>query len=128
MLLSTSEGFNFQVLETVICNSHSKKLLGVVFDNKLRSEKHINTICQRASRELNTVVRLNLYMELDKRNMVMNALFDSQFNYYPAILVCHICSLNNQTDSKNAVDEFNTTITIQTLKNTKRKTILPACT
>ena len=60
--------------------------------------------------------------------MVMNALFDSQFNYYPAILVCHICSLNNQTDSKNAVDEFNTTITIQTLKNTKRKTILSACT
>ena len=36
MLLSSTESLNFQISETVIHNSPSKKLLGVTFDNKLK--------------------------------------------------------------------------------------------
>ena len=42
MLLSSRELLNFQISETIIHNSQSKKLLGVTFDNKLKFEKHIN--------------------------------------------------------------------------------------
>ena len=36
MLLSSTESLNFQISETVIHNSQSKKLLGMTFDNKLK--------------------------------------------------------------------------------------------
>ena len=45
LLLSTTDAFNFEITETVIRNSNSKKLLGVAFDNILKFEKHIITIC-----------------------------------------------------------------------------------
>ena len=38
MLLSSTESLNFQISETVIHNSESKKLLGVTFENKLKFE------------------------------------------------------------------------------------------
>ena len=91
MLLSSTESLNFQISETVIHNSQSKKLLGVAFDNKLKFEKHINTICQKANRKLNALARITPYMELTKRRILMNAFFDSQFNYCPLI-----CNLNNK--------------------------------
>ena len=81
LLLSITDGFRFKISETVIRNSNSKKLLGVTFDNKLKLEKHIITICPRANRKLNALARLTPYMELGKRRMLMNAFFNSQFNY-----------------------------------------------
>ena len=40
MRLSTTELLNFQISETVIHNSESKKLLGVPFENKLKTYKY----------------------------------------------------------------------------------------
>ena len=85
LLLSITDAFNFEISETVIRNSISKKLLGVTFDNKLKFEKHVITICPIANRKLNALARLTTYMELKKRRMLMNAFFNSQFNYCPAI-------------------------------------------
>ena len=96
MLLSSTESLNFQILETVIHNSQSKKLLGVTFDNKLKFEKHINTICQKANRKLNALARITPYIELTKRRILMNAFFDSQFNYCPLIWMFHSRNLNNK--------------------------------
>ena len=84
MLLSSTESLNLQISETVIHNSQSK-LLGVTFDNKLKFEKHINTICQKANRKLNALARITPCIELTKRRILMNAFFDSQFNYCPLI-------------------------------------------
>lgn len=67
MLVSTTETFDFQISERVILNSHTKKLLGVIFDNKLRFENHIHTICQRANRKFNTVARLNSLYGIRKK-------------------------------------------------------------
>ena len=50
MPLSSTESLNFQISKTEIHNSQWKKLLGVTLDNKLKFEKHINTICQKANR------------------------------------------------------------------------------
>ena len=96
MLLSSTESLNFQILETVIHNSQSKKLLGVTFDNKSKFEKHINTICQKANRKQNALARITPYMELTKPHILMNAFFDSQFNYCPLIWMFHSHNLNNK--------------------------------
>ena len=96
LLLSISDTFNFEISETVIHNSNSKKLLGVTFDNKLKFEKHIITICQRANRKLNALAKLTPYLKLGKERMRMNAFFISQFNYCPVIWMCHSRPLNNK--------------------------------
>ena len=96
LLLSTTDAFNFEISETVIGHSNSKKLLGVTFDNKLKFEKHIITICQTANRKLNAFARLTPYMELGKRRMLMNAFFNSQFNYCSVSWMCHSRALNNK--------------------------------
>ena len=96
LLLSTIDALNFEISETVIRNSNPKKLMGVTFDNKLKFEKHIITICQRANRKLNALARLTPYMELGKRRMLMNAFFNSQFNYCSVSWMCHSRALNNK--------------------------------
>ena len=82
LLLSTTEAINFQISEIVTHKSYSRKLLGVTFNNKLKFEKHITTICQKAYRKLNL---LTSYMDFQKRQILMNAFFNSQFSYCPVI-------------------------------------------
>ena len=66
LLLSTTDAFNFEISETVTCNSNSKKLLVVTFDNKLKFEKDIITICQRANTKVNALARLTLIWNWEK--------------------------------------------------------------
>ena len=68
----------------------------VKFDNKLTFEKHITDICRKASRRIYTLARIAPYIDLSKRRMVMNAFFNSQFNYCPLIWMCH----NHTTNRK----------------------------
>ena len=96
LLLSTTDTLNFEISETVIRNSNSKKLLGVTFDNKLKFEKHVIAICQRANRKLNALARLIPYMELGKIRILMNAFFNYWFNYCPVIWMYHSRALNNE--------------------------------
>ena len=85
ILLRTTESLNFQILEMVIHSSQSKKQLGVTFNKKLKIEKHVNTICQINNRKFIALVRITRYVELTKRRILINAFFDSQFNYCPLI-------------------------------------------
>ena len=75
--LSTQEDANIQISNTTINCSRSQKLLGIVFDNKLKFDKHIENICQKANRKLNALARVTNYMELPKRYILMNAFFIS---------------------------------------------------
>ena len=45
LLLSTQEDANIQISNTTINCSRSQKLLGMVFDNKLKLDRHIQNIC-----------------------------------------------------------------------------------
>ena len=69
----------------VMNSLQTEKLLCVHFDNKLKFDTHINEICKKASRRLNTLARLTPFMDLSKKLIPMNAFFDSQFNYNPTI-------------------------------------------
>ena len=71
-------------------------MLGVQFDNKLTIEKHITGICRKAKRKIYALARIAPYMDLSKRGMVMNAFFNSQFNYCPLIWMCHNRTTNRK--------------------------------
>ena len=96
LLLSTQEDANIQIENSIINCSRSQKLLGVVLDNKLKFDKHIENICQKANRKLNALARVTNYMELPKRRILMNAFFKAQFNYCPIVWMFHSRSLNNK--------------------------------
>ena len=91
--LDKCEAINFQISEILTHKSYSRKLLGVAFDNKLKFEKHITTICQKAYRKLN---HLTFYMDFQKRQILMNAFFNSQFNYCPVIWMLFRAALINK--------------------------------
>ena len=55
LLLSTQEDVNTQIVNTTIKCLGQQKLLGIVFDNKLMFDKHIQNVCQKANSELNGV-------------------------------------------------------------------------
>ena len=75
-----------------------RKMLGVNFDYKLKFTNLIDEICKEASRKLNTLARIALYMGICKRRTLMDAFFKSQFNYCPLMWMCCDRSLNNKID------------------------------
>ena len=63
-----SSNFKYQEPNTLkigdlhIYNSLSEKLLGITFDCRLKFNKHIEDICQKASQKINALARLAPYM------------------------------------------------------------------
>ena len=72
LLLSSHEDANTQIANVTIKSSTSKKLLGVTIENKLKFDKHVENICQKASRKLNDLARLVNYMDLPKRRILIH--------------------------------------------------------
>ena len=80
LLLSSHEGTNIEIANATIKSFTSKKLLGVTIDNKLKFDKHVENICQKANKKLNALARLVNYMDLPKRHILMNSFFNAQLN------------------------------------------------
>ena len=71
-----------KVSGTTIKSSKRKKLLEVLFDNKLKFDTHIENICKKANRKLNVLARgtPENYNEI---------IFNPQFNYFPVSCMFH---------------------------------------
>ena len=74
----------------------AKTLLVINIKAKLKFHVHIGIIVQKAKRKLNALAKIANYIELRKNGILMNAFFTIQFNYCPAIWMCHSRSLNNK--------------------------------
>ena len=83
LLLNSQEPNTLQKGGLHINNSLSENLLGITFDFKLKFNKHIEDICQKASQKLNVLARLAPYRRTTKKRILINALFKSQFNNCP---------------------------------------------
>ena len=79
-----------------IHNSTCEKLLGVFFDSKCTFQSHIDNICKKVAHKLNAISQIIPYMDFNKRKLVVNAFFSSQFNYCPLIWMCHNRAYNNK--------------------------------
>ena len=88
--------FNIQIANFTIKFFKAKKLLGINLDKNLKFDIHVDSICQKANRQLNALARIANYMELSKRRIFMNAFLRSQFNYCLAIRMIHSRTLNNK--------------------------------
>ena len=77
LLLTSRDEASIKIDDTDIKSSSSKKLLGVIIDNKLTFNEHVSKLCKRASNELHALARISKYMTKDKLRTVMNAFFTS---------------------------------------------------
>ena len=83
LLLHSQEPNTLKIGDLHINNSLSEKLLDVTFDCKLKFNKHVKDISQKASQKINVLTRLAPYMGTTKKRILKNAFFKSQFNYCP---------------------------------------------
>ena len=97
-ICSTDDKVNITVENQKMCNSPCEKLLGVRFDSKLTFDAHINDICKKAGLKLNALARITPYMDLNKKRLLLNAFFMSQFNYCQLVWMCHNRTKNNKTN------------------------------
>ena len=75
-LLLTSKGeASIKIDDSDIKNSSSKKLLGVLIDNKLTFNEHVSKLCKKASNKLHALTRISKYMIRDNLRAIMNAFF-----------------------------------------------------
>ena len=79
-IYSTNDKVNIIVEDQKICNSPCEKLLCAKFNSKLAFDTDINDICKKAVLKLNALARIKSYMVLNKKRLLLNAFFMSQFN------------------------------------------------
>ena len=85
LLVSTNEKTKIKIGEFSIENSDCEKLLGVKIDNKLTFDCHVSDMCKKANRKINALARKTPFINMNKRRILMNSFFKSQFNYCPLI-------------------------------------------
>ena len=69
-ICSSSVKTNILIENEQIRNSSSEKLLGVLFDNKLTFQSHIDNICKIASQKLNAISRITPDMDFNKKDQL----------------------------------------------------------
>ena len=87
LLLNSQEPNTLKIGDLHIYNSLSE-LLGITFDCKLKFNKHIEDICQKASQTLNALAILTPHIGTTKKHIFMNPFFKPRFNYYPIVWRC----------------------------------------
>ena len=86
LLLASNDKASIKIDDTDIKSSTSKKLLGVVIENKLTFNEYVSKLCKKARNKLDALARISKYMTKDKLRTIMNALFFfSVCIYYPLI-------------------------------------------
>ena len=98
-LLSGNSNLTANIDGNVIESEETQVLLGITIDSNLSINKHINTLCKKASAKLNALARIAGYMDFPKRRLIMKAFITSQFGYCPLIWMFHSRALNNKINS-----------------------------
>ena len=75
-----------------INSESSALLLGLEIDSKLNFDKHISKLCNKSAGQLNALHRLNRYLGLEEKKILINSFRYGNFNYCP--LAWHFCSKN----------------------------------
>ena len=79
--------------DTIDC-SPQQKLLGVIIDNELKFESHVNNLCKKSNQKLKALSRIAPDMKIGKLKMIMNVFLNSQFGYCPLLWMFHSRKLN----------------------------------
>ena len=71
----TKDEASIKIDDTDVKSSSSKKLLGVLIDNKPTFNEHLSKRCKKASNKLHALARISKYMTKDKLRTIINAFF-----------------------------------------------------
>ena len=85
LLVNSKEKVCTEIGPYNIETSEQQKLLGVLIDNKLTFDKHINNSCAKASQKLNALCRVSSFMITNNKRLVMKVFISSEFSYCPLI-------------------------------------------
>ena len=96
VLLSNDEICHANIGNHSIESSKQQKLLGILIDNKLNFEKHINELCTKASQKLSALCRISSFMSTKQKRTIMKAFINSQFGYCPLVWMNHSRKINNR--------------------------------
>ena len=84
------DSYPLNINDLTINYENSVKLLGIEIDNRLSFEKHVSTLCNKASNQLNAIGRIQKFMGSKEKEVLFDSFVYSNFNYCP--LVWHFCS------------------------------------
>ena len=96
LIVSSNEHVSMKLDNIEIESSNCERLLRVKIDSKLNFKEHLDGIIKKASRKINALTRIDPYMNIANRRLLMNSFFASQFNYCPLVWMCHHRSVNNK--------------------------------
>ena len=94
MIVSRTENAKIKLDNFTITNSKDEKLLGIIFDDKLKFQYHIENMCKKSSLKLSGLSRVALICH--KKKKISNAFFQLQFSYCTLVWMCHSRTLNNK--------------------------------
>ena len=80
-LLSSDENYTIEINGFTVKNLTLWEILRVRFYKQLKFEFFIEKICKNANREIHALARVHPYMVLSVKRILINAFFDSKFNY-----------------------------------------------
>ena len=89
IVTKTDTNVTINLESEIIMNTAEEKLLGVLIDNKLKFDKHVNNLCTKANQKLHALSRISEYMSTSKLRLVMKAFINSQFGYCPLVWMFH---------------------------------------
>ena len=98
-LLTKNDNFEVNINENRISNTRFEKRLGLTFYNQLNFNQHLSKISKTASNKLHALARISPYMDEDKRRILFNSYFLSQFNYCPLTWMNHNKSINKKINN-----------------------------
>ena len=73
-----------------------EKLLGVKVDHELNFNKHVSSLCKKASQKVNALSRIASYMTFDQRRLILNSFITSHFSYCAIVWMFHSRKLNER--------------------------------
>ena len=77
----------------------SVELLGIHLDDKLNFNLHISNICRSAANQLNALIRLKIYLNLNAKRVLINSYIISNFNYCPLVWIFSTAKSLNKIES-----------------------------
>ena len=84
------DSYALNINNQTINSENCVKLLGIEIDNTLSFNKHISTLCKKASNQLNAIGRIQKYTGFKEKKVPLNSFLLYNLNYCP--LVWHFCS------------------------------------
>ena len=85
--MSTTQEIQINIGEIAISNSKCEKLLGIHFDDKLKFDPHVRSLCKKASQKLNAFARIAYSLKFEQRKLLLNAFITSQFSYASVVWI-----------------------------------------